>query len=109
MAINFSFDCERWPGLAKIVEECGELIAAAGKLMVGHGQSDPFGNRKAALRNTTVEDLEEEMADVIASIDFLVKHNPELDGQRILRRVAEKYGRYEAWRKNQFIYLDSKP
>jgi NTP pyrophosphatase (non-canonical NTP hydrolase) len=93
--INFSIRCGRWPGLGKLIEECGELVCAAGKLIVGEGQSDPWNTRASKHRPSLVFDLEDEIADVLGTTKFVLAQANRgvggLDALRIQRRAEEKY------------------
>lgn len=66
----FAFGDAEWPGLAKVNEEAGEVIQVIGKLMMVHGRSKHWSGD---LRQMLVEEL----ADLMAAIDFVVDH---LDG-----------------------------
>jgi NTP pyrophosphatase (non-canonical NTP hydrolase) len=89
----YSIGSDLWPGLAKAVEECGELIQAGAKLMAMGGEDALHWDGQG----TTVTRLEDEIADVIASVSFLRLHNPVLDGARIAERVAAKTALFRQW------------
>lgn len=78
-------------GLAKLNEECGELIAIIGKrLAYYHTDVHPDGGRPLSER------LEDELADVMASI-LMVIHLHGLDLERIERRCGVKSGTFAGW------------
>lgn len=78
-------------GLAKLIEECGELQQiAAKKLAYFHTDEHPDGAGSIAVR------LEDEMADVIAAAKF-VEINFGLDGARIMQRAGMKLDRFKSW------------
>lgn len=67
---DYAFGSDNWPGLAKLVEECGEVLEIAGKIMGVGGGPEPLGWDGTAL----IEALEEELADLTAAIGFVVDH-----------------------------------
>jgi len=78
-------------GLAKLVEECGELIQVAAKKMAFmHTDKHPDGN--GSLKNR----MEEEAGDVLAAIIF-VKENFGLSEANIELRTGEKLAKFRAW------------
>lgn len=92
----FRFGSLRWPGLAKVLEECGEVVQVIGKLImtngdVKHWEGEPLDER-----------LTDEMADAYAAIQFAYKH---AIGQRLKdrfeARVALKYATFERWHREQ--------
>lgn len=80
-----------WPGLGKVVEETGELNTVLGKLMATGGKVDYFDGRDLKT------ELEEEMADVMAAIHFLMEYNPTLSQQKIFDRCNAKYKQFVEW------------
>jgi len=78
-------------GLAKLLEELGELSQiAAKKLAYPNTDDHPDGAGSMRLR------LEDEIGDVLAAIDF-VSGKFRLNARRILDRKAEKLGRFREW------------
>jgi len=92
IAPKFSIGSTRWPGLAKLIEECGELQQVAGKLIATGGESHYWDDTDLHER------LHEELADTLAAVRFFVKMNG-LDSNRIDARVGEKLQKFEAWQK----------
>lgn len=89
--MSFAFGDKQWPGLAKLNEECGEVIQVIGKLMMTHG--DP-----AHWSGNLREQLLDEVADAEAAIVFFDRHNMTLpERQRMARRVTEKVNKFERW------------
>lgn len=86
----FAIGNKVWPGISKLVEECGEVLQVCGKLIAMGGQAGHFDG--SDLR----ERLTEEIADLQAAVDFVIAHNG-LDEAAINRRVAEKRKRFEDW------------
>ena len=80
-----------WPGLAKVIEEMNELGTVIGKIQgVGGEETDWVGNKLRA-------HLMEEVADVMATLHFLVVKN-NLDAGAIETRKQGKLVKYERWR-----------
>ncbi len=78
-------------GLAKLVEECGELIQVAGKrLAYFHTDQHPDGGPPLSER------LENEIADVIAACLFVIDVQ-ELDLDRITKRQCAKMALFHEW------------
>ncbi len=81
-------------GLAKLIEECGELTQIAGKkLAYYHTDEHPDG--KGSLKTR----LEDEMADVIAAMEHVVEALG-LDEDRIYSRAGRKQDTYDHWCSN---------
>lgn len=80
-------------GLAKLIEECGELLQVAGKkLAYFHTNEHPDGDRPLDLR------LADEIADVMAACSFVRAHMLDIDlNRRIDRRRDEKFIRFQTW------------
>lgn len=78
-------------GLAKLAEECGELLQVIGKrLAYYHTDEHPDGGPPLPRR------LEDEIADVIAAATFVVQNN-RLDISRINQRIKEKSLLFTGW------------
>lgn len=86
----FSIGSERWPGVAKVLEECGELTQVLGKLVQIGGAQEHWDGDLWPL-------IEDELADVQASIAYLIDANAVLDKQTIARRKALKESKFWAW------------
>lgn len=87
----FAFGDDAWPGVAKLVEECGEVIQVAGKLMMTHGSIVHWtGNLRQLLLD--------EIADVEAAIVFFNRHNmTDMERRDMCRRVTAKVAKFEGW------------
>lgn len=84
------FGQENWPGLAKLIEEAGETLQVAGKIVAFGGTLDhPSGYN-------TLDKFHEELADLIAAIEFVINHNPLLR-PKIKRRAKKKYETFCRW------------
>lgn len=78
-------------GLAKLIEECGELQQILGKkLAYFHTDEHPDG--KGSMR----ERLQDEIADVMAACTF-VSRTMELDPHAINARRIRKLGQFHDW------------
>jgi NTP pyrophosphatase (non-canonical NTP hydrolase) len=78
-------------GLAKLIEECGELIQVAGKrLAYYHCSEHPDGAEPLPRR------MESEMGDVYAAIMFVTKHH-NLSMEAITARARQKLSLFEKW------------
>lgn len=91
MAGDFSVGARVWPGIAKLVEELGEAGQVCGKLIQTGGVVEHFDGSNLRLR------LQEEIADVVAAIGFVVEANC-LDDEAILKRADAKIELFRAWR-----------
>lgn len=88
---DFAIGSDRWPGLAKLAEENGELSQVIGKLMAypNLAVEHPDGAGPLDVR------LMEEMADLQAAIMFVRAHNFMPPGFE--QRVQEKFDRFQRW------------
>ncbi len=78
-------------GLAKLIEECGELVQVAGKRLAYYS-TDVHPDGGPALS----ERLEDEIADVIAACALVVELHG-LDVDRIVARTDAKHARFSEW------------
>jgi hypothetical protein len=87
----FAFGDDLWPGLAKLTEECGEVLQIVGKLMMTHGG-------RAHWSGDLRQMLLDEVADVEAAIVFFVRHNlNHAESHAMARRVTQKVAKFEQW------------
>ena len=78
-------------GLAKLIEECGELQQVAGKKLAYYTtDTHPDGALPLSTR------LSMEIADVMAAAEFVAKHHG-LDSEMIKERKAYKLALFEEW------------
>ena len=80
-------------GLAKLAEECGELLQVVGKVLAYGSGPHPDGTPSLAER------LENEIADVTAAIE-LVAETHALDTQAISQRVDRKLALFREWQQD---------
>lgn len=77
-------------GLAKLSEECGEVVQVVGKaIQVGDLDNKHWSGD---LRHK----LEDEIADVLAAARFVIEHH-KLDMDGIEKRSEHKYTKFCAW------------
>lgn len=90
-------DLGDWPGLAKLVEEMGELNTLLGKLVSNGGKTDYWGD--VDLR----KEMHDEISDVMAALAFFADIN-DFDRAIIHNRLIMKLQRYAKWRiKNRIV------
>lgn len=87
----FAFGDSSWPGLAKLNEECGEVLQIIGKIMMIHGGINHWsGNLRTMLRD--------EIGDLSAAILFLRIHVfTDAENAQIRARIDEKSRKFETW------------
>lgn len=91
---DFSIGGHVWPGISKLIEECGEVMQVAGKLMGSRGEPKHWDGTDLKVR------IEEEIGDLLAAVDFVVKHN-RLDAQAIANRRLKKLDRFDRWHRGE--------
>lgn len=78
-------------GLAKLIEECGEVTQVAGKLLAYPSGVHPDG------AGNLNERLEDELGDLSAAIQFVIEARS-LDGRfRIANRRQQKLNTFRRW------------
>lgn len=92
---TFSQPKPRWTGIAKLVEECGEVIQVCGKLMAYPDGNHPDGNHPDGKGNLETR-LMEEMGDLHAALEF-VEYNNSLSNVVINSRRVEKIRLFKKW------------
>lgn len=88
----FAIGDDEWPGISKLVEECGEVAQVCGKLMGTRGAATHYDGSNLKLR------LEEELADLQAAINF-VRAACALDADAIEARAIKKLTLFLQWHK----------
>lgn len=81
---------QRWKGIAKLNEECGEVVQIIGKLMAYPNGQHPDGEGDLKQR------LGDELADVQAAIEYFVFRNP-IDEIRLNKRRKKKFKQFCKW------------
>lgn len=97
MAADFAFGSQVWPGLAKIVEETGELNQVIGKIMAAEGEVNAWLSKEEM-----VTGLADEIADVMAALQFVIGHSEHLDMDTIEHRAMKKLEVFEEWHKERW-------
>lgn len=88
---DYSIGSAKWPGLAKLMEECGEVVQAGTKIIAANGEDIHWQNDLSLTGQ-----LEDEIADVTAAIVFITENNP-LDTDRITARANRKLKIFRGW------------
>jgi NTP pyrophosphatase (non-canonical NTP hydrolase) len=88
---DFSLGSSIWPGVSKLVEECGEVVQVAGKIMGTGGERRHWDGSDLKAR------LEEELGDLAAAMWF-VERNCGLSEDAITERMKKKLDTFEGWR-----------
>lgn len=65
------FKSMKWNGIAKLIEECGELTCVLGKLIAYPNGNHPDEKYQSPL----VIRLDDEIADVIAACEYFIERN----------------------------------
>lgn len=98
----FAIGDQEWPGISKLVEELGELGQVCGKLMGTGGKIEHWdgeGNLDRRLLN--------EMADVAAAIEFVLKRNLTMyDLHTFHGRREQKLALFDQWHAKGRAVLD---
>lgn len=78
-------------GVAKLIEECGELQQVLGKKLAWWDTDEPHWDGSILSAR-----LEEEMGDVYAAIEFVIFHL-DLNREAVIRRMRQKRDLYDDW------------
>lgn len=82
----------KWPGVAKMLEEMGELAQPLGKLVMVRGKDKKHWS--GPLRPSIVE----ESADVMAAVMFLAEENFTTEEMAVfIERRSAKLAQYKEW------------
>jgi NTP pyrophosphatase (non-canonical NTP hydrolase) len=89
---KFAIGSRTWPGLSKLVEECGEVLQVAGKIIATGGEPDHWDG------TTLRQRLVDELGDLSAAIGFVVDQNlDDLDRHQVEIRRDQKRRLFEDW------------
>lgn len=88
---TYTMACPVWPGMAKLVEESGEVGQICGKIMAVFGSTTYYDGTDLKA------ELEKELADLQAAITFLITEKS-LDVAAIENRKQEKLLKYYHWK-----------
>lgn len=107
--IPYAIGSDKYPGLSKLIEEAGEtsdvladflLLKLLGRLGMRAGKILGFGSMGRHWDgNFLRKNLEEEIADIEAAIEF-VKTKNKLNKKKITKRRKEKLKRFNFWHQN---------
>jgi NTP pyrophosphatase (non-canonical NTP hydrolase) len=89
----FSIGSKRWPGISKLIEECGEVVQVCGKLIASRGESAHWDGSDLRVR------LHEELGDLMGAIWFVIAFCG-LDEMQILKRAQRKRAQFEVWQES---------
>lgn len=92
----FEIGADQWPGISKLVEECGEVLQVCGKLMGTKGEVTHWDGKLGDLR----ERLTCEMGDLFAALHFVGKHC-RIDQKAVEQRMNRKLAQFEEWHGQQ--------
>lgn len=92
--MDYAIGSNLWPGLSKLVEECGEVLQVVGKIVATGGNTEHWDGN-GSLR----ERLVEELADVLAAVHFVGDAN-QLSYDAIYARSTRKLALFHEWHKN---------
>lgn len=87
---DYNFGSPVWPGLAKVIEECGEVLQIAGQIV-----AFPAGNHPSGV--DIVARMNNEIADLAAAIQFLVAENGTIDTTGFVLRRDAKLRLFQGW------------
>lgn len=90
----YSIGSEKWPGLSKLIEECGEVLQVCGKIVGADGENTHFDGTNLRER------LEDEIADLWAAISY-VSQKCELDRVRLDFLSNQKRLVFEMWHEEE--------
>lgn len=116
----YGIGSDTWPGLAKLIEECGETLQVLGKIIARGGELDhtwtcgpcggsgeqggayPFPCRECDGRGflgsgDLTSRLHEELGDLQAALFFFSLTNAQVDHIRVGERAGEKIHTYQRW------------
>jgi NTP pyrophosphatase (non-canonical NTP hydrolase) len=91
---DFSIGGQVWPGISKLIEECGEVIQVAGKLLGSRGEPKHWDG------SDLQERMQEELGDLLAAASFVIQRNG-LDAEAIESRRIQKLATFERWHRGQ--------
>lgn len=86
----YSIGSAIWPGLSKLIEEAGEVMQVAGKIIGTGGDTDHWDGTDLLSR------LEDEVADLLAAIKFVMDKNA-LNQRAMRKRSEAKQALFNEW------------
>lgn len=91
---RYAIGSVEWAGLSKLVEECGEVIQVAGKILAGSPDEHWDGTHLPTR-------MANELGDLLAAVDFFLSMNPNLDPTVVLERRDRKTDLFDEWHTQQ--------
>jgi NTP pyrophosphatase (non-canonical NTP hydrolase) len=92
----YSIGADKWNGLSKLIEECGEVIQVAGKIIGASGAEEHWDGSNLPQR------LLEELGDLQAAIFFITAHyDHTLACAKVRVRAIEKFTKFEEWNEDK--------
>lgn len=97
-----------WPGLAKVVEECGELLQVLAKIMATGGLDHSWEQEDGSTLGwgDLTDALHEELGDLQGAINFFTTVNDKIDTDRIIERSSEKFLTFCQWHFKRLEEID---
>lgn len=92
--LGFSIGSTVCPGLSKLIEECGEVLQVAGKLIATGGTPNHWDGTDLH------QEMQDELADLQAAIVFFGSRNG-IDFGRFSERTEAKLELYKKWHVDQ--------
>lgn len=89
---DFSIGGKVWPGLSKLIEECGEVLQVCGKIIGSRGVEDHWDGTNLRAR------LHEELGDLLAAAQFVETEN-KLNPWEVFLRAMKKLALFNTWHK----------
>lgn len=93
---SYGIGSDVWPGLAKFIEEMGELTQVLAKIMAKGGDAGDHWDGKGRLMDRLIE----EIGDVEAAMQFFIVINGLPEG-RIQHRADGKLQNFHYWQSTQ--------
>jgi len=90
---QYSIGSSKWNGLSKLIEECGEVSQVAGKIIGNDGALQHWDGSNLRRR------MRQELADLLAAIDFFMVTNGLAYDVQIQSRRKRKLKRFIKWNK----------
>ena len=89
----YSIGSDQWPGLSRLIEEAGEVLQVAGKIIGGGGAGVHYDGTDLAVA------LCDEVADLQAAIAYFKAHSVAYAQRRteLNRRTEAKFVQYQRW------------
>jgi len=97
MTAGFAFGDQEWPGVAKVIEEMGELGQVLGRIMAVHGAPAFLDVPPTDLRAQFVREL----ADLRAAIDFCSGELTRDERGLFAERRTTKLQLFQKWHREQ--------